>query len=86
MKKSMLVMVAITAILFTNCTPSSTLDAVDEFNNLECLNKLLKLSQNEDDISCSELVKQLNSLKNSCGDVDGDIQEAILLIQSSCED
>lgn len=78
-------MIATTAILFTNCT-SRTLDAVDDLNNLECLNKLLKLNENEDQLSCTDLVSQLNSLKNSCGDEDGDIQAAIVLIQASCEE
>lgn len=73
-------------MVFTSCTPDTVRDSAETFNSLECLNKLLKLSENEDDLSCSELVSALQGLKKSCGDEDGDIQEAIDVIIASCED
>lgn len=79
-------MALVATMVFTSCTPDTVRDSAETFNSLECLNKLLKLSENEDDLSCSELVSALQGLKKSCGDEDGDIQEAIDVIIASCED
>lgn len=79
-------MALVATMVFTSCTPDTVSDSAETFNSLECLNKLLKLSENEDDLSCSELVSALQGLKKSCGDEDGDIQEAIDVIIASCED
>ncbi|PXX31220.1 hypothetical protein [Arenibacter sp. ARW7G5Y1] len=86
MKKSMVFMALVATMVFTSCTPDTVRDSAEAFNSLECLNKLLKLSENEDDLSCSELVSALQGLKKSCGDEDGDIQEAINVIIANCED
>lgn len=79
-------MALVATMVFTSCTPDTVRDSAETFNSLECLNKLLKLSENEDDLSCSELVSALQGLKKSCGDEDGDIQEAIDVIIANCED
>ncbi|WP_303316900.1 hypothetical protein Q4Q34_08845 [Flavivirga abyssicola] len=86
MKKTikLIIVLVLMMIAFNNC--SETKDAIDTLNNLECLEKLTRYSNNEDDLTCSEQISQLQSLKNSCPDDDGSIQTLINLLVETCED
>ena len=83
MKKPFTILIASVALLVsTNCT--KTKETVD---NLGCLNKLIKLNNDSDDISCSELTAELTSIQNSCGHLFDDEDRATLaLLKASCDE
>lgn len=81
MRKPILILSAICLLFLTNCTK-----AKETLDSLNCLNKLVKLNNNDDDLSCTELISALKGLKNSCGDDENEIQEVIDVLKSSCED
>lgn len=85
MKKPLITgIVAITTLLImTNC--SKVKETTD---SLDCLNKLVKLSNDDsDDLSCSELSAELSKIESSCGEYLSDEDRAnIALIKASCED
>lgn len=80
MKKPIILASILCLLFLTEC--SKTKEAFDDLN---CLSKLAKFNNNDDDLSCAELISALNSLKNSCGD-EGEIQESIDALIASCED
>lgn len=56
-------------------------------DSLDCLNKLVKFSDDSDDMTCSELTAALNSLENSCSAYfDEDDEATFALLKEACED
>ncbi|KJD33628.1 hypothetical protein PK35_07285 [Tamlana nanhaiensis] len=83
-KKITLSIVVVAMLVFTNC--SEVEEAKDTLDGLSCLNKLARLSDNDDDYTCEELIRELNKLKGSCSSISEDIQDYIDAFESSCED
>lgn len=72
-------------IILTSCSPVE--EAADTLNSANCLNTLLKLSENEDDLNCSELGQELNRLERDCSSIlDASTKANIDLLRTTCED
>lgn len=84
MKKTVLLLfIALTCIL--SCSKAN--DALDALDGVGCINTLTKLSDNEDDLSCSELTAELNKIERSCSEfLDDETRAYIVLIKASCTD
>ncbi len=83
MKKNQHLLFLICTVLTMGC--SQVEDVKDALDLPDCINKLYRLEENADDLSCSELINEFKSIQKSCGalDEDGSIQEAIELLEST---
>lgn len=84
MKKAIL-LACITLPIIFSCTKAS--DALDTLDSVGCLNTLVRLSNNDDDLTCAELSAELNKIEKSCKDfLDEETRAEIALIKALCED
>ncbi|TYA74426.1 hypothetical protein [Seonamhaeicola marinus] len=83
MKKFLLSLSLVTLFLISGCSQAEALK--DTLDATECLAKLTRLSNNDDDYTCKEQVAELKSLRKSCRslDDDGQIQALIDLLEAS---
>lgn len=74
-------------VLINILSCSKTKDTLDAFDSVGCINTLSKLSNNEDDLSCSELSSELNKLERDCGRyLNEDSRASIAAIKALCTD
>lgn len=83
MKKSILITAVLSLFIFTNCSKAK--EAVETLNSLECLRKVQEINDN-DDLTCSETIAELEKLERNCGAFDQETLESIALVKSVCED
>ncbi|MDO5969206.1 hypothetical protein Q4Q35_05240 [Flavivirga aquimarina] len=85
MKKTtkFIAVIALITLMFTGCS-----EVKDSIDSIKCLDELLKYYDYEGDLTCSEQISELQSLRNACPDTDedGSIQELIDLTLAYCED
>lgn len=69
----------------TNCSKAE--ETFDTLNSASCITTLTRLSNNEDDLSCSELNKELDKIERDCGRfINASNRESIALLRATCED
>ncbi|WP_149274930.1 hypothetical protein [Pareuzebyella sediminis] len=84
MKKTVLL---ISSILLTVSGCSKAKETIDALDGLACIETASRLSNNDDDLSCSELVKELEKLERDCrAYLDDDTRADIALLKASCTD
>mgnify|MGYP000288903934 CR=1 FL=1 len=84
MKKTILLFTFLLTLL-NSCSPLD--DAKDALDTADCTATLIKISNNDDDLSCSELIKELEKLEKDCREfLNEETKANIALIKASCED
>lgn len=84
MKKATLLFTVLLFLIYS-CSPLE--EAKDALDAAECTATLIRLSNNEDDLSCSELVQELEKLERNCREfLDEETEASIALVKQSCED
>lgn len=74
------------ALSFLACTEEHK-EALDTLSSLDCLDKLIELSDNGDDYTCSQLSSELDKIERSCGAyLDDEDKENFDALRNSCED
>ena len=74
------------AFSFLACTEEHK-EALDSLNSLDCLERLIELSDNGDDYTCSQLASELDKIERSCAAyLDDEDKANFEALKSSCED
>ncbi|WP_298487209.1 hypothetical protein [uncultured Maribacter sp.] len=73
------------SFIFINCSKSDPLGILDSLDAIECANKLSKIIDDDSD-DCTELLKLINELENSCGSfLSEENKKSIAELRESCE-
>jgi hypothetical protein len=83
MGKMKLVVVVTSLLLLTSCAK----DIVETADALDCAAKAKKFSENNNDLSCSELIAEINKFEKSCkAYISAESQEGLNLLKANCTD
>ncbi len=82
--KNVRIAIAIAGTLFIS---SCAKDIVETADALDCAAKAKKFSENNNDLSCSELIAEINKFEKSCkAYISTESQEGLDLLKANCTD
>ncbi|RKR06494.1 hypothetical protein CLV91_3349 [Maribacter vaceletii] len=85
MKKTISIIIFTACLVFTNCSKKDPLGVLDSLEAIECANKLSKIVDDDSD-DCTELLKLINELENSCSSfLSDENKKSIAELRASCE-
>lgn len=84
MKKITGTILTVLALTLINCSPAEEIK--DSLNSVECLERLLDLNEDSDNMSCSEVLEELDKIENSCSEFfNEDSRAQIALLREYCD-
>ncbi|MFS4456359.1 hypothetical protein [Maribacter sp. 2304DJ31-5] len=83
--KKIILLLSLSLTSFLSCSKAN--DTLDAFDSAGCISTLVRLSNNDDDLSCSELNRELDKLERDCSRfLDEDSRASIAVIKALCQD